>query len=146
MGNTERKRNQNIIKEDNPIHNFNQLQKIMNSGIEKCVCKIVREANVNGKLVYKTGTGFFCNLPSKQIKLFITNNHVLDKQFLNEEKKLILYQEKDNDKIEKIINLENRYTYTDEEIDFTIIEILDEDYIYDFLEIDDYINSKDYKD
>ena len=46
----------------------------------------------------------------------------------------------------KVINLKNRFKYTFKELDFTIIEILKEDNIYNFLEVDEYINSDEYKD
>ena len=45
------------------------------------------------------------------------------------------------------MNLElERFKYTDKDLDFTIIEIIEKDNINNFLEIDKYINSKDYKD
>ena len=50
-----------------------------------------------------------------------------------------------NDKIE--IDLEiNRFKMTNKELDFTIFEILPEDNITDFIEIDEFINSKNYID
>ena len=36
-----------------------------------------------------SGSGFFCNIPSKNLKVLFTNNHILDKTFLDNEKKLI---------------------------------------------------------
>ena len=62
-------------------------------------------------------------------------------------KKLKYITEKNGKEEEKEINLENnRYKYTNEEFDFTVIEIIEEDGIIDILEIDKFINSKDYKD
>ena len=76
------------------------------------------------------------------MKAFITNNHMLDEEFLNNEKKLVVFIEEV--KIE--INLEKeRFIFTDKEMDFTIIEILEDDNINHFLEIDEYINTEDYK-
>jgi V8-like Glu-specific endopeptidase len=136
-------RKEDIINEDNKIYNFGQMKKIMNSGIEDCVFKIIREKE---KSVYITGTGFFCNIRSKNIKVLITNNHVLDQIFLEKEKKLKYIIDTENKKNEKEINLEiDRYKYTDVDLDFTIIEILPEDNINNYLEIDEYINSKEYK-
>ena len=136
-------RKEDIINEDNKIYNFGQMKKIINSGIEDCVFKIIRE---NEKSEYITGTGFFCNISSKNIKALITNNHILDQYFLENEKKLKYIIETENKKLEKEINLEiDRYKYTDIDLDFTLIEILPEDNIVKFLEIDDYINSKDYQ-
>ena len=136
-------RKEDIINEDNKIYNFGQMKKIMNSGIEDCVFKIIREKE---KSVYITGTGFFCNIRAKNIKVLITNNHVLDQIFLDKEKKLKYIIDTENKKYEKEINLEiDRYKYTDVDLDFTIIEILPEDNINNYLEIDEYINSKEYK-
>jgi V8-like Glu-specific endopeptidase len=134
---------ENISNEENEIFDF---KSIMNSGIEKCVCKIIREIENNGELKYKTGTGFFCNIQTKKLKVFITNNHLIDKEFLDKENKLIYITEKDGKDIKNELNLLNRFKYTDETFDFTVIEILQEDNIYNFLEIDQNINSKDFKD
>jgi len=135
-------RKEDIINEDNKIYNFGQMKKIMTSGIEECVFKIIRE---NEKHKYITGTGFFCNILSKNIKALITNNHVLDQIYLDKEKKIKYIIDTENKKYEKEINLEkDRYKYTDIDLDFTIIEILPEDNINNYLEIDENINSKEY--
>jgi len=135
-------RKEDIINEDNKIYNFGQMKKIMTSGIEDCVFKIIRE---NEKSKYITGTGFFCNISSKNIKVLITNNHVIDQIFLDNKKKIKYIIDTENKKYEKEINLEiDRYKYTDIDLDFTIIEILPEDNINNYLEIDEYINSKEY--
>ena len=55
-------RKEDIIGEENKIYNFGQMKKIMNSGIEDCVFKIIREKENS---LYITGTGFFCNIRSK---------------------------------------------------------------------------------
>ena len=89
----------------------------MISGLENCVCKIKYEINKNGKLELITATGFFCNIQSKNIKVFITNNHVLNQDFLDKKKKLAL----DIEEEKKVINLKNRFKYTFKELDFTII-------------------------
>ena len=52
----------------------------MFSNIEICICKII------GKT--KTGSGFFCEIPEKNIKLLITNNHILDELYLEEKNKI----------------------------------------------------------
>ena len=97
----------------------------------------------NGKLIPKYGTGFFCDIPEKNLKVFITNNHVINEDFLKKEKKIKFEIGKEN----KEINLElKRYKMTDKFYDFTIIEILKEDNINNFLKVDKYINEYDYKD
>ena len=124
-----------IILEDGEIVNFGKLKKIATSGIEKCICKIINDE-------LKCGTGFFCNIPQKKLKVIITNNHVINEKFLNEQKKLKI--EVEEKEIE--INLElKRYKMTDKDIDFTLIEIIEEDNINNFLEIDENIYINDYK-
>ena len=133
----------NIIDKNNEIFNFISLEQIIYSGIKKCVCKIIREVKINHKQKLKSGTGFFCYISPNNIKVFITNNHVLDQNFLDKSKSLIYY---DYNNEKKEINLElNRYKYTDQILDFTIIEIIKDDNIFNFLEIDENINTKDYK-
>ena len=130
---------EDIINEDKEIVDYEIIEKIVNSGIKKCICKIKQE--IDSKKC-KKGTGFFCNIKEKNIKIFVTNNHVLDQEFLNKEKKLIVFIDEEKKEIDLEIN---RYKLTDIELDFTIIEILEEDKIENYLEIDEYINSEEYK-
>lgn len=95
--------------------------------LEKCVCKII-SGNV--------GSGFFCKLNIKEFSdiqrpFLITNNHVINEDFLNSQNILKI---KVNKK-EKILNLKNRIKLTDANKDFTIIEIKKFDKIYNFLEV-----------
>ena len=93
------------------------------------------------------GSGFFCKIFSpfennKIIKVLFTCNHVLKKEYLlsnneinlefNEEKRKIFFKE------------ENRLIWTNKELDYTCIEILDKDNIKEFLKIDMEIYEKDY--
>ena len=90
------------------------------------------------------GTGFFFKQNIPTIKYYnkyflMTNNHVLNDDFINNNAQLVIeYKNK-----EKIIQLNNRIKYTNESIDFTIIEILKTDSIFSeikyFFTIDDYI-------
>ncbi len=100
--------------------------------MERCICKI--ENNL-GK-----GTGFFCyiNIPNKKekLKVFITNNHIINKEILDNEDKIKVYL--NDGKERKTISLRNRKKYTSEIYDTTIIEInQEEDKISNFLELDD---------
>ena len=136
-----------IENEENEIFNFYSLKKAMDSGTEKCVCKIIREFKTNNETKFISGTGFFCEIPFSDIKVIFTNNHILDQEFLDNEKKLTYIIDIEKKEVEKEINLElKRIKYTNSELDFTIIEILKEDKITNFLEIDKYFNSRDYKD
>ena len=137
-------KNENIKNEDSIIVDYDLLEDLINSGIKNCVFKLKFKVEIeNNQPATKVGTGFFCNIPNKCIKAFITNNHVINQEFLNNEKKLILYNNKDE---KKEINLElNRYKFTDKDLDFTVIEILEDDNITNYLEIDEFIDSTDYK-
>ena len=87
------------------------------------------------------GFGFLCNIPLKNMKTLITYNNIIDNEFLYSQKKLIFFIEKER----KEINLEiSRYKNILEDLNMTIIEILKEDKINNFIEIDDYNNSKNY--
>ena len=126
-------------QKDNNIFNYSQIKKNINSGQENAVCKI--KINETFK-----GTGFFCNIRSINMKALITNNHVLNENDLNNNKIICGYEINDEKEISLEINLEiNRYKLTDKDYDFTIIEILNEDNINYFLEIDDNINNICYK-
>ena len=133
----------NMINEENLIVDADLVRKVLNSGVDNCVCKLEVVFEDEGITKIRTGTGFFCDIPSKKMKALITNNHVLDEDFFQNNKEIIYYT---NVNVKKTINLEiNRFIYTEKDLDFSIIEILKEDNITNFLEIDENINSKDYK-
>ena len=114
----------NLILEDGEIVNFKKLKRIINSGIEKTICKIIIEEEL------KAATGFFCNIKEYKMKAFITNNHVINKEYLDNKTTIIIEVEDE----QKVINLElKRFKMTVENLDFTIIEILKEDNINIFL-------------
>ena len=86
--------------------------------METSICKINIEP--------KQGTGFFCKIPfpneKNMLPVFITNNHIINKDFLFKENAKIEFDiEEENDP--KIINLNKRLKYTNEDYDTTIIEI-----------------------
>ncbi len=83
-------KNYNVIDEDIIVDAFS-LEKIMNSNIKKCVCKIALEIISDGELCYKFGTGFFCEIKSKNLKFLMTNNHVLNKEFFDNPQNLTYY-------------------------------------------------------
>ena len=127
---------QNIQNEENALVKYKTIKHIMNTNIDKCVCKIMTKI--------KTGIGFFCDIPQKCIKILITNNHIIDKAFLDNENKLNYSITEDDKEIFKEINLKKeRYKLTDELLDFTIIEILEEDNINNYLEINNMYNEND---
>ena len=98
---------------------------------EISLCKIINED--------KKGTGFFCrmNIDEIPIKLALfTNNHVLDRNCIKTGKKVII--EHTNFDNLKIINItEDRRTFTNEELDYTCIEIFEKDNIFKHNELDE---------
>ena len=98
----------------------------------ECVCKVYPPNE-------RFGTGFFVKIPckNKMIPTLITCNHVLNKHNLQNENEIHVFLEKN--KIIKSIKLNNKnIIYTNEELDITIIEIIEKDYRKDirFLELD----------
>ena len=82
----------------------------------------------------KKGSGFFCEIKvnNKLMKVLFTNNHVFNN--LNTDIKIEHNREK------KIIKLNNRFKCTNEELDYTCIEILKEDGFNNYFKIDKNIN------
>jgi len=132
---------EDINNEAGIIVSFKKLKKIANSGIEKCICKIMQEIEIEGEKKLKSGTGFFFKIPDINFKMFITNNHVINKEILEKSKKLNIEIEEEEKEINLVLK---RYKMTNEDLDFTVIEILNKDNINNFLEVDKYINSYDY--
>ena len=100
--------------------------------MERGICKI--------KIGIEQGTGFFCKIPfpnkENMLPVFITNNHIINKELFNEKIQIKIKEEKNK----KYINLnKNRKKYTNEKYDITIIEIIEEDNINNYLELDDKI-------
>ena len=96
-----------------------------------CICKI--------KVDQSTGTGFFgkINYGKNQTKQFLmTNFHVLNKNYYDKTIKIDLLI--NDEKIIKLIDLsKKRETYFNENYDVILIEILDNDGIENFLELDE---------
>ena len=69
-----------VIDEQNPILDFEIFEKI--NKFKNCVCKL--EISKNG--IKKSGTGFFCYIPSKAIRVLITNNHIINENYLKDKK------------------------------------------------------------
>ena len=102
--------------------------------MEKNICKI--------KIGKEQGTGFFCQIPFpnkiNMLPVFITNNHIINHDLLYQKNMQIEINIKKENQI-KVINLDNRMKYTNEEYDITIIEIKSKDNIKSYLELDDQI-------
>ena len=98
--------------------------------IKRSIVRIEMEIKKNNKYEYILGTGFLCYIKSKNMKVLITYDNIIDEEFLNNQKKLIFFIQKEKKEINmKIPRYKN------------IIANLN---ITNFIEIDDYINSKNY--
>ena len=114
------------------IISYNKSIKIIEQ-MEKNICKLMLEKNAQG-------TGFFCKIPfptkENMLPVFITNNHLINKDMLNTENyeiKLWIEEKKNTIKL----NLDNRMKYTNVDYDTTIIELKSDDGINNYLELDD---------
>ena len=99
-------------------------------------CKIITEKG--------NGSGFFCVIPFKneKIKMLFTNNHVLNNESI-QVGNIIKCAYKEKIKIIEIT--EERFCHTNSELDYTCIQIFNDDKIEDFYEIeiennDNYLN------
>ena len=130
---------ENYIKPENSENNYDKIDKF--SELNNYIVKIEMEVDIDYVTNFKSGIGVFYSVPSKNIKILITYNNLIDYDCLNKIKKLIVHQNGE----EKEINMKsNRYKYNNKKDELTIIEILKEDNIYNFIEIDKFINSKNY--
>ena len=115
---------------------------------EKSMCRVFSQREIERRLENINGTGFFLKINNKDIpfdKCLMTSNHILNENYIrkNNNKFKITYKNET-----KFISINgNRKVFTDEELDYTIIEILEEDKIEQFLEIaqniDNMLNGND---
>ena len=106
---------------------------------ESALCKIKCKIFTNGQTIDAFGTGFFCKIYDNNIpfnKALFTNNHILNKSSIEINKEIIF---ENCGKIKGIKIRENRRSFTNEDIDYTCIEIFDTDKINNFFLIDDTI-------
>ena len=92
------------------------------------------------KVGNRESIGFPCEIPfpnkDNLLRVFITNNSILNEDILNKKNENILIYL--NGEI-KSINLSNRKKYSNKEYNTTIIEVKDDDGIKNYLDIDDHI-------
>ena len=100
--------------------------------MKKYICKI--------KIDKSSATGFFCKIPlsnqNSLLPVLITNNHVIDNDIIKNKKENIVIE---REKKCEIFDLNDRFIYTDNKSDITIIEIKNSDEINNYLELDDNI-------
>jgi len=85
-----------------------------------------------------TGTGFFCSLKHSNLNLnivLLTNNHVLDEDNLKEGN--VIEYECGNEIINQIKITKERRVFTNKDLDYSCIEIFDNDKILNYFEIND---------
>ena len=119
--------NENKVVEGNSI-NLKGMQNFIIT-LDKKICRII--------LSDSYGSGFLCKIPypneNDVFKVLITNNHVLNEDTLKNINKLRI----EINKSQKEINLNaERKIWTDKNLDYTIIEILNSDNFNDFLVAD----------
>ena len=105
------------------------MRKIINQ-MENSICRIYCKDGVKG-------TGFFCKIPvskKKNLEVLMTNNHIINKDYLEKENKITISIK--DDKYIKSISLRDKFTYTNEEYDITIINLNDNEgeNLFEFLE------------
>ena len=90
------------------------------------------------KLITGSGTGFFCKsiVNDRTMKGLFTNNHVLKEDLIKENSIIEL---RHNNEIKEVKITSNRFKCTNKELDYTCIQILDNEDYNNFLEIDDNI-------
>ena len=124
-----------IIKEAIDSITIKQTEEILNQ-MKKSICKI--KANL-------TGTGFFCYIDydNKEIPCLITNYHVLDDNYIKQNKKIEISMN-DNDINEEIFINENDIIYLSKgnEYDTIIIKLEKEEEYINFLKLDDKLFKK----
>jgi hypothetical protein len=120
----------NYIPESNQISApipMNNIKRYLKK--EDAICKFITN---EGRPL---GTGFFCQTTIKNntIKFLFTCNHVLDKLKIQIDSRIQL---KHQDTTKNIEITKNRFVCTNEELDYTCIEILDDDNFDNYFKID----------
>ena len=105
---------------------------------EESMCKIRYHKIVNDNLTYVFGSGFFLVINIRDIpfnKCLVTNNHVLNENYFKNNKTIEIEYLNET----KIIQVDKRRIYTNKKLDFTFIEINDNDNIKRFFQINQQI-------
>ena len=128
----------NLQKSDSKgMLNLKELEEYITKA-KKAMCKI--------NLSNGFGSGFFCKIPYTEnnnilLPVLMTNNHVLSRDSLNSENYIKITLDGET----KIISLKQRKKWTDETMDFTCIEIKEEeDSIHTFFNLDDNVLDNNY--
>ena len=138
--NDKKKNNEKNKKKDyNPEKTIKEEKRPIpvNEIIEKSdtICKILKGN--------EEGSGFFCkiNIKGKEMKVLFTNNHVLNEN--NIKPNSIIEIQQNNNKYQIKIT-EDRFISTNEDLDYTCIQIFDYEPYNNYLIIDNKINNENY--
>ena len=131
---------ENFVNEKKNVWSHEKLNKYC-SKAENCICYIDKKNS--------HGTGFFCKIDlsdlNLKLKCLITNNHVLNKDYIEKENQIkLLIKNKSEEKIIKLKH-KNRRKFFNAIIDYACIELLEEDNINDFFIVDQRIYDKNYR-
>ena len=102
---------------------------------EDAICKIEYETKKNGKKMIFFGTGFFCEIHDKKIpfsKALFFNNHILDENKIKNRKQIKLEYLRKKRTIDITVG---RKIISNADLDYTCIQIFDEDNISKFFSI-----------
>ena len=105
---------------------------------EEAMCKIKANKLENNKIKYLTGSGFFLEMNINGLpfnKCLMTNNHILNAEFFTTNKEIKIEYKKEI----KMIHLGQRRIYTSKRLDYTCVEIYDNDNIKQFFHINQQI-------
>ena len=118
----------NIVGATAPV-SIEGTKKILDQ-LMNCICKI--------KMKGEFGTGFFCKIPDKNeiLKVLMTNYHVLNEKNLEENQKLNILLNDENQIIKLDLEIARKF-YFNKDYDLTLIELKEEDKIKNYLELDD---------
>ena len=98
--------------------------KVILSQMKNSICKICKTDGFKG-------SGFFCKIPltknDKYIHVFITNNHLINQEYLDDKKDIVIKTIDNEIKVTKKIENDNlSFKYTNKEYNITIIEMNEE--------------------
>ena len=103
---------------------------------------MIHKALFNIEIENQKCTAFSCRIPigtkNKYLQVLITSNQIINENILNKKNEIIEIHLEENKLIMRL-SLDNRLKYTSSIYGITIIEIKDEDYIENFLDLDVHI-------
>ena len=113
---------------------------------EGSMCKInFKKINDNNQLEDCIGTGFFLQFKYKNIpfnKCLITNRHVLDEENTQPDEEIIFEYKNEKKSLEITKEGKLRKIFMDKNLDYTIIELFEDDDIKEFFKVDSHIIRK----